>query len=177
MRDDFGCVNFAGGEVGHLVAFRKPSLEKEHTLLTCCVFRLRDKSKRSTTVSMLELPFPKLFHGSSTSQWQGQWLSWPSLRAHCAHPFVFDEVRSTSVSIHTCCCCLSVGARYFSVFPLAVVSCLALRMQSGKLVSEFLCSGIHPTSLPAALSLTSRCEMTAWGLPDVNYLARTLHWC
>lgn len=28
MGDDFGCVNFAGGEVGHLVAFRKSSLEK-----------------------------------------------------------------------------------------------------------------------------------------------------
>lgn len=28
MRDDFGGVNFAGGEVGHLVAFRKPSLER-----------------------------------------------------------------------------------------------------------------------------------------------------
>lgn len=28
MRDDFGCVNFAGGEVGHLVAFGKPPLER-----------------------------------------------------------------------------------------------------------------------------------------------------
>lgn len=28
VRDDFGCVNFAGGEVGHLVAFSEASLER-----------------------------------------------------------------------------------------------------------------------------------------------------
>lgn len=40
MRDDFGCVNFAGGEVGHLITFSKSSLEKGTTLLTCFVFGL-----------------------------------------------------------------------------------------------------------------------------------------
>lgn len=28
MRDDFGCINFAGGEVSHLVAFSKPTLSQ-----------------------------------------------------------------------------------------------------------------------------------------------------
>lgn len=73
MWDDFGCINFAGGEVGHLIAFSKPSLEKGgKTLLTCCVFGLRGKSKKLTTFATLALPFPKLFHGSSTSPWQDQ---------------------------------------------------------------------------------------------------------
>lgn len=49
MWDNFGCINFAGGEVGHLIAFGKASLqnrrEKNHTVLASCVFSLGGKSK------------------------------------------------------------------------------------------------------------------------------------
>lgn len=78
MRDDFGCVNFAGGEVGHLITFSKSSLEKGKTLLTCFVFGLGESQgggglkKKRKNDGMLALPFPKLFHGSSTSPWQDQ---------------------------------------------------------------------------------------------------------
>lgn len=79
MRDDFGCVNFAGGEVGHLITFSKSSLEKGTTLLTCFVFGLGKSQggkkfflKKRKNDGMLALPFPKLFHGSSTSPWQDQ---------------------------------------------------------------------------------------------------------
>lgn len=75
MRDDFGCVNFAGGEVGHLITFSKSSLEKGKTLLTCFVFGLGKSQGGKIFLKekkMLALPFPKLFHGSSTSPWQDQ---------------------------------------------------------------------------------------------------------
>lgn len=87
---------------------------------------------------MLALPFPKLSHGSSTSQWPGQWLSWTSPRAHCAHPFSSAEVRSTCAWIHSCCRCSSAGARCFSVLPLAVVCRPALRMQPGARLWVFI---------------------------------------
>lgn len=176
MRDDFGCINFAGGEVSHLVAFSKPTLERIKTLtLTCCVFGLSCTSIKKLLEMKLALPFPKLSHGSSTSPWQGQWWSWPSPRAHCAHPTSFCEARSTFAWLHTCCCCLSVGDRCFSVLPFEVVSRPALRMQPGARLWGFIVwHPPHPAPLSAALSLTSQCEIRAWGLPDIDCLAWVL---
>ena len=48
MGDDFGCVNFAGGEVCHLVAFREPSLgkTKRKTLLTYFILQVNPNLKK-----------------------------------------------------------------------------------------------------------------------------------
>lgn len=69
MRDDFGCVNFAGGEVGHLITFSKSSLEKGTTLLTCFVFGLgksqggknvfKEKKKRWNACATFPKTFPR----------------------------------------------------------------------------------------------------------------------
>lgn len=60
VRDDFGCVNFAGGEVGHLVAFSEASLERGKELLTCFVFSLRGKSTARFAFGACAT-FPKTF--------------------------------------------------------------------------------------------------------------------
>lgn len=72
MRDDFGCVNFAGGEVGHLITFSKSSLEKGTTLLTCFVFGLgksqggenvfKEKKKRWNACATFPKTFPRQQH-------------------------------------------------------------------------------------------------------------------
>lgn len=72
--DDFGCINFAGGEVGHLVAFSKPSLERGTNCVNCCVFGFGGNSKQKERFFFFfALPCPKLFPGSSTSPWRGRW--------------------------------------------------------------------------------------------------------
>lgn len=69
--DDFGCINFAGGEVGHLVAFSKPSLERGTNCVNCCVFGFGGNSKQKERFFFFfALPCPKLFPGSSTSPWR-----------------------------------------------------------------------------------------------------------
>lgn len=140
MWDNLGCVNFIGGEVGHLVAFCKTSLENK-------IKKILFRGGRALFVginpavaaeTLFALPFPKLSHGSSTSQWPDRWLFWPSPGAHCARRFSFCEVRRISVSDHTCCCCLCPDGRCISVLPSEAAPKLPLRMLPGKSVSELL---------------------------------------
>lgn len=72
MWDNLGCVNFIGGEVGHLVAFCKTSLENKIKNKKDFVrggSLLVGINPAVTAGTLFALPFPKLSHGSSTFQW------------------------------------------------------------------------------------------------------------
>lgn len=56
--DDFSCVNFAGGQVCHLIAFGKSSLKRLKVLLTFCTFGSTSENCARNKCRYLSQNFP-----------------------------------------------------------------------------------------------------------------------
>ncbi len=169
MWDDFGCINFAGGEVGHLIAFGKPSLKKGKILLGCCVFGLSGKSKKQIIClrylsqnfsAAVALPSRRI--SDYPGHLRGRTAIIQSLPARFAGPLRrFAHAAAVSQS----------GPAISPYFHWRLVLQSRTKSEARSLISELLYPGTHPTPLSAALSLTSQCEMRALGLPDIDHPA------